>query len=39
VLHKVEQQLRKYKQKIQDRHRSGGDRELEVSSDAGPGPV
>jgi len=39
VLHKAEQQLRKYKQKIQDRHRSGGDRELEVSSEADPGPA
>jgi len=39
VLHKIEQQLRKYKQKIQDHHRSGGGRELEVSSDAGPGPA
>jgi len=39
VLHKVEQQLRKYKQRIQDRHRSGGDRELEDSSEAGPSPA
>jgi len=39
VLHKVEQQLRKYKQKIQEHHRSSGDRELGVSSDAGPGPA
>ncbi len=36
VVHKVEQQLRKYKQKIQDHHRSSGSRELETTSDAGP---
>jgi len=36
AIHKVEQQLRKYKQKIQDHHRSNGSRELEASSDAGP---
>ena len=36
AVHKVEQQLRKYKQKIQDHHRSNGSRELETSSDAGP---
>jgi putative sigma-54 modulation protein len=36
AVHKVEQQLRKYKQKIQERHRSGGTRETEVSSDSGP---
>ncbi len=36
AMHKVEQQLRKYKQKIQDHHRSNGSRELETSSDAGP---
>ena len=39
AVHKVEQQLRKYKQKIQDHHRSDGSRELEISSDAGPGPA
>lgn len=33
VVNKVEQQLRKYKQKIQDRHRGGVERESEISSD------
>ena len=28
AIHKVEQQLRKYKEKIQDRHRSGSAKEL-----------
>ena len=39
AIHKVEQQLRKYKQRIQDHHRSNGGRELETSSDAEPGPA
>jgi len=33
VVSKVEQQLRKYKQRIQDRHRSGAEQELEASAD------
>lgn len=37
AIHKIEQQLRKYKQRIQDHHRSNGGRELETSSEAGPG--
>ena len=36
VIHKLEQQLRKYKQKIQDHHRSSTARESEVPSDQGP---
>lgn len=36
AIHKIEQQLRKYKQKIQDHHRSEGTRALEPLSDAGP---
>ena len=39
AIHKIEQQLRKYKQKIQDHHRSEGNRALETLSDAGPGPA
>jgi len=39
AVHKIEQQLRKYKQKIQDHHRSEGNRPLETLSDAGPGPA
>jgi len=39
AVHKIEQQLRKYKQRIQDHHRSEGGRELEISGDAGPGPA
>ncbi len=30
VVHKLEQQLRKYKKKIQERHRAGGIRQQEV---------
>jgi len=33
VVNKVEQQLRKYKQRIQDRHRGGVERENELLSD------
>jgi putative sigma-54 modulation protein len=36
VVHKLEQQLRRYKQKIQNRHRSSGDRQPEVRSDSEP---
>jgi putative sigma-54 modulation protein len=36
VIHKLEQQLRKYKQKIQDHHRSTPAREGEVQSEQGP---
>ena len=36
VMHKVEQQLRKYKQKIQEHHRGSGTRHSEASSDSGP---
>jgi len=36
VIHKLEQQLRKYKQKIQDRHRSPGNRQEGVPSDSEP---
>ena len=36
VVHKVEQQLRKYKQKIQDHHRSPSVRQMEVPGDLGP---
>jgi len=36
VIHKLEQQLRKYKQKLQDRHRSPGNRQQGVPSDSGP---
>ena len=39
ALHKVEQQIRKYKERIQDRHRTGAGRESETSSDAEPGPA
>jgi putative sigma-54 modulation protein len=39
AIHKIEQQLRKYKQKIQDHHRSDGNRELDASSDSGPSPA
>lgn len=34
VVTKVEQQLRKYKQRLQDRHRGGADREVEIPSDS-----
>ncbi len=37
VLHKVEQQLRRYKQRIQERHRTPGARQMEVPGDVGPG--
>jgi putative sigma-54 modulation protein len=33
ALHKLEQQLRKYKQRIQDRHRGAGGRETETPED------
>lgn len=36
VIHKLEQQLRKYKQKIQDRHRNSGSRPPGVVSDSEP---
>ncbi|MFH1919135.1 MAG: ribosome-associated translation inhibitor RaiA [Planctomycetota bacterium] len=36
VIHKLEQQLRKYKEKIQDRHRNAGDRQQGVRSGSGP---
>jgi putative sigma-54 modulation protein len=36
VVHKVEQQLRKYKQKIQEHHRGSGPRQSEAPSDSGP---
>jgi putative sigma-54 modulation protein len=36
VVHKLEQQLRRYKQKIQNRHRSSGNRQPEVRSDSEP---
>jgi putative sigma-54 modulation protein len=36
VIHKLEQQLRKYKQKIQDHHRTSTPRESEVPTDRGP---
>ena len=36
AVHKLEQQLRKYKQKIQEHHRGTGTRQLEVPSDSGP---
>ena len=36
VIHKLEQQLRKYKQKIQDRHRSSGNRQQGVAKDSTP---
>ena len=34
VIHKLEQQLRKYKERIQDRHRSPGNRQQGVGSDS-----
>jgi putative sigma-54 modulation protein len=34
VIHKLEQQLRKYKERIQDRHRSPGNRQQGVRSDS-----
>ena len=36
VVHKLEQQLRRYKQKIQNRHRSSGNRQPEVRNDSEP---
>jgi len=36
VIRKLEQQLRKYKQKIQDRHRSQVNRQPEIRSGSGP---
>jgi len=39
VVYKVEQQLRKYKQKIQEHHRGSGTRQPGASSDAGPAPA
>jgi putative sigma-54 modulation protein len=39
VMHKVEQQLRRYKQKIQEHHRGSGTRQLEASGDSGPAPA
>jgi putative sigma-54 modulation protein len=39
VVHMIEQQLRKYKQKIQEHHRGSGARQSETSSDSGPATV
>lgn len=39
AVHKIEQQLRKYKQRIQERHRSPGARPLEAPEDVEPGPA
>lgn len=36
VVDKMEQQLRKYKQKVQDRHRGPGHRQQRAPSEAGP---
>jgi putative sigma-54 modulation protein len=36
AMHKLEQQLRRYKEKIQDRHRGPADRDEAVGSDLGP---
>lgn len=36
VVHKMEQQLRKYKEKVQDRNRGGGVRHQEVPTDLEP---
>lgn len=36
VIHKLEQQLRKYKEKIQTRHRGPGNRQHGVPGDSGP---
>lgn len=33
VMHKLEQQIRKYKEKIQDRHRGAGARQAETGED------
>ena len=37
AMHKVEQQLRKYKEKVLDRHRQPGDRHEPVKSELGEG--
>lgn len=39
VVEKMEQQLRKYKEKVQDRHRNSGHRPPQVSGDTGPEAV
>jgi putative sigma-54 modulation protein len=36
VVEKMEQQLRKYKQKVQDRHRGPGHRQMETPEEPGP---
>jgi len=36
VVRKLEQQVRKYKERIQDRHRNHESRRLEISGDLGP---
>ena len=36
VIHKLEQQLRKYKQKIQDHHRGSAERQVEGRREPGP---
>jgi putative sigma-54 modulation protein len=36
VVEKMEQQLRKYKQKVQDRHRGPGHRQMEAPENPGP---
>ena len=36
VVEKMEQQLRKYKQKVQDRHRGAGHRPIEAPENLGP---
>jgi putative sigma-54 modulation protein len=36
AVEKMEQQLRKYKEKVQDRHRNSGYRQQEVPGDFGP---
>jgi putative sigma-54 modulation protein len=38
VIHKLEQQLRKYKQKIQDHHRSSGSQQATIPEESGPMP-
>jgi putative sigma-54 modulation protein len=35
VIHKLEQQLRKYKEKVQDRHRTPGNRQIEGAPELG----
>ena len=37
AIHKLEQQLRKYKEKVLDRHRQPGDRHAPVKSELGEG--